>query len=87
MQIDLTPEGVRKDPERVERAIRAKDDAGWALLNLMTQFFDEHGSSLRHVAATRPWTSNLSGDLRDIAEATKALDDAQEEFFRAVAGR
>jgi hypothetical protein len=81
---DLTPKGVVPDFARVERAIRAKDDAGWALLNQLTELLDIYPDEIRQVLF---WREGDMVRLDEIKEARKRLADAQEEFLRAVAGR
>lgn len=72
--IDLTPEGVKKDSARVNRAIEALDRANADCAAVLEEMVQDRANAL-----VPDWSA-----AREVLAAQPA---AQEEFLRAVCGR
>lgn len=77
--INLTPVGVAKDPERVNRAVEAFTTAQANACNELI-------SAIRELKAYGLFRGEVRSKLADAADAADAALAAQEEFLRAVAG-
>lgn len=82
--IDLTPEGVKKDPERVMRAMRAQADATAAFANMSVQFFEQYGPDL--YGARNHLPEGIEDELNELDRMRVTLGVAQDELLKAVAG-
>lgn len=78
-KIDLTPVGVQKDPERVNRAVDAFTKAQAAACNALIH-------ALRDMESEGLLRGRVKVVLADAIKAARGAEDAQEEFLRAISG-
>jgi hypothetical protein len=87
LMIDITPVGCFSTPEgnaKVAKAIKDFDDAGAALANAATEFFDTHESDILHAMEMYP---GVAEDVHQLSALIGARNRKQEAFLSAVAGR
>lgn len=95
--IDVTPEGMKtkEGNARVESAMKAKDDALWEVFRNSKAFMDvlkwqEGRQRIAQVIADyHGWEAAEADEdfIQPLLDSLKAWEAANEEFFKAVAGR
>lgn len=81
--IDLTPKGVKENPERVNKAMKAKEETSRLLLNRLVSFFNQYHGTIEVLASK----VGAAGEYDEIVELIERLDTQHDELLRAVAGQ
>lgn len=93
--IDVTPEGIKTEEgqNRVKEAMAAKDAAAWEAVRQLRELLrtvNYHSGIQQLAAIVTEWYGDeetAKGLIEDCFTAIKAVDETNEEFLKAIAGR